>query len=253
MCFAIAIDTELLIAITSMYESNHQFCFRCVNTGHVSSPCCNFEENFHSSAVMEMSCQSNGTSGDIQQSSSAGGTSCQDKRYYAYAPPAIVSGWMYLNEQGQMCGPYIQHQLYEGLSTGFLPDELPVYPIVNGTLINPVPLNYFRQFPDHVATGFAYLSVGSMRQDVQHSAPITVCPDSQLVSQSLVNTDSYISKSNQLMSNCEASTCTTSFLQEVIVLVCLKSVDLLFVKEILSYIPPYEVFGITCLLENFHS
>ncbi|KAJ4702393.1 Histone-lysine N-methyltransferase [Melia azedarach] len=163
---------------------------------------------------MEMSCQSNGTSGDIQQSSSAGGTSCQDKRYYAYAPPAIVSGWMYLNEQGQMCGPYIQHQLYEGLSTGFLPDELPVYPIVNGTLINPVPLNYFRQFPDHVATGFAYLSVGSMRQDVQHSAPITVCPDSQLVSQSLVNTDSYISKSNQLMSNCEASTCTTSFLQE---------------------------------------
>ncbi|KAL1112315.1 hypothetical protein V6Z11_D02G119400 [Gossypium hirsutum] len=57
-----------------------------------------------------------------------------------------------------MCGPYIQQQLYEGLSTGFLPDELPVYPVVNGALINPVPLKYFRQFPDHVATGFIYLT-----------------------------------------------------------------------------------------------
>lgn len=65
---------------------------------------------------------------------------------------------MYVNQDGQMCGPYIQEQLHEGLSTGFLPDDLPVYPIFNGTLTNPVPLKYFRQFPDHVATGFAYLN-----------------------------------------------------------------------------------------------
>lgn len=113
---------------------------------------------------MEMSCQSNGNSSDIQQSSNNGGTSFQDKgfsRYEAPAPaPAIVSGWMYVNEHGQMCGPYIQEQLYEGLSTGFLPDELLVYPVLNGTLNNSVPLKYFKQFPDHVATGFAYLSVG---------------------------------------------------------------------------------------------
>lgn len=57
-----------------------------------------------------------------------------------------------------MCGPYIQEQLCEGLSTGFLPDELPVYPILNGTLLNPVPLNYFNKFPHHIATGFAFLS-----------------------------------------------------------------------------------------------
>lgn len=74
--------------------------------------------------------------------------------------PFVASGWMYVNEVGQMCGPYIQEQLYEGLSSGFLPDELPVYPMVNGTLIAPVPLKYFKQFPDHVATGFAYLSIG---------------------------------------------------------------------------------------------
>ncbi|KAM1363455.1 hypothetical protein ACFX2H_028147 [Malus domestica] len=74
--------------------------------------------------------------------------------------PFVASGWTYVNEVGQMCGPYIQEQLYEGLSSGFLPDELPVYPLVNGTLIAPVPLKYFKQFPDHVATGFAYLSIG---------------------------------------------------------------------------------------------
>lgn len=72
-----------------------------------------------------------------------------------------MTGWMYVNQDGQMCGPYIQEQLYEGLATGFLPEELHVYPILNGTLINPVPLKYFRQFPEHVATGFTYLAAAS--------------------------------------------------------------------------------------------
>ncbi|KAL6180759.1 hypothetical protein ACLB2K_047418 [Fragaria x ananassa] len=113
---------------------------------------------------MEMSCPSNGNSSDIQPVCNSGGTSYQDKSYSGYMPPSpsFVSGWMYVNEQGQMCGPYIQQQLYEGLSTGFLPDELPVYPVVNGALINPIPLKYFKQFPNHVATGFAYLSLGSI-------------------------------------------------------------------------------------------
>lgn len=106
-----------------------------------------------------MSCQSNGNSSGISQSCNGGGSSC-DKSYSSFAPSSssCVSGWMYVNEHGQICGPYIQQQLYEGLSTGFLPDELPVYPVVNGALVNPVPLKYFRQFPDHVATGFLYLS-----------------------------------------------------------------------------------------------
>lgn len=80
-----------------------------------------------------------------------------------YTSPAFVSGWMYLNQNGQMCGPYIQQQLYEGLHTGFLPEDLPVYPILNGNLLNSVPLNYFKQFPDHVATGFVYLNVALPR------------------------------------------------------------------------------------------
>ncbi|KAH9759888.1 Histone-lysine N-methyltransferase ATXR7 [Citrus sinensis] len=179
--------------------------------GDISSSCCNFDEKFHSGFFMKMRCQSNGTGGDVQQSSSSGGTSYLDKRYYGYTPAGSVSGWMYINESGQMCGPYIQHQLYEGLSTGFLPDELPVYPVVNGTLINPVPLKYFKQFPDHVASGFAYLNTGNMRQEglFHHSAPETVCSDSQLVSQSLVNC-SYIY--NPMVSNPEAANCVPSFL-----------------------------------------
>ncbi|KAL8523875.1 hypothetical protein ACS0TY_013726 [Phlomoides rotata] len=80
-----------------------------------------------------------------------------------YASPAFVSGWMYINQNAQMCGPYIQQQLYEGLHTGFLPEDLPVYPILNGNLLNSVPLNYFKQFPDHVATGFVYLNAALPR------------------------------------------------------------------------------------------
>ncbi|OMO94655.1 hypothetical protein COLO4_16220 [Corchorus olitorius] len=115
--------------------------------------------------AMEMSCQSNGNGSVIPQSCNGGGASCQENSYSSYAPSSsssssssFASGWMYVNEHGQMCGPYIQQQLYEGLSTGFLPDELPVYPVVNGTLMNSVPLKYFKQFPDHVATGFVYLT-----------------------------------------------------------------------------------------------
>ncbi|XP_047250354.1 histone-lysine N-methyltransferase ATXR7 isoform X13 [Capsicum annuum] len=87
--------------------------------------------------------------------------STSDKSSVVYPQPVLAAGWMYVNEQGQMCGPYIKEQLYEGLSTGFLPEELHVYPILNGTISNGVPLKYFNQFPDHVATGFAYLMLSS--------------------------------------------------------------------------------------------
>jgi len=84
-----------------------------------------------------------------------------NKNNAGYTPPAYVSGWMYVSEQGQYCGPYIQEQLFEGLSTNYLPEDLPVYPILHGSLGNPVPLKYFQQFPDHVATGFVYLSASA--------------------------------------------------------------------------------------------
>lgn len=61
----------------------------------------------------------------------------------------FVSGWMYVNEHGQMCGPFFREQLSEGLSSGFLPEELPIYPVVNGNPVNGIPLKYLRHFPDH--------------------------------------------------------------------------------------------------------
>ena len=68
---------------------------------------------------MEMRCRTNGNTDDILQFCSVWGTLNQDKGGFGYAPPHFVGGQMYINEQGQMCGPYIQQQLYDGLLTGF--------------------------------------------------------------------------------------------------------------------------------------
>ncbi|GMN46851.1 hypothetical protein TIFTF001_016035 [Ficus carica] len=117
-----------------------------------------------------MSCQSNGKSTlDLDHSSSlaaAGGHKNYPPAPVTVPPSlpsvALASGWLYVNQRGQMCGPYIQQQLYEGLSSGFLPDDLPVYPLLNGKIAHSVPLNYFKRFPDHVATGFAYFNLTGM-------------------------------------------------------------------------------------------
>uniref|UniRef100_A0A2P2LFX7 [histone H3]-lysine(4) N-trimethyltransferase n=1 Tax=Rhizophora mucronata TaxID=61149 RepID=A0A2P2LFX7_RHIMU len=128
-------------------QCSHHGCFLA---GHVASSCSHYEGKSDSKPVSDISCKSNGSSGDFPKS-------CDDGGAPGYVQTAFVGGWMYVNENGQMCGPYISEQLFEGLSTGFLPEDLPVYPMVNGTLRNPVPLKYFMQFPDHVGTGFAYL------------------------------------------------------------------------------------------------
>lgn len=134
--------------------------FRCSLDVHGGSSNCDPLEGAGSPAAMEGVCQSANSSGDVALSCSIGGTTRQDNNYSGYAQAVAVNGWMYYNESSQLCGPYIQEQLYEGLSTGFLPEELLVYPVVNESLMNPVPLKYFKQFPDHVATGFVYWHAG---------------------------------------------------------------------------------------------
>ncbi|KAK4767770.1 hypothetical protein SAY87_002911 [Trapa incisa] len=128
------------------------------NCGSTASCCCIVEEISGPSSMSDATCQLNGNDGDATEPCTSGGSSHQGKSYSGHAQVPIVSGWMYMNEQRQMCGPYLQQQLYEGLSSGFLPDELPVYPVYNGSYLNPVPLKYFKQFPDHVSSGFVYLS-----------------------------------------------------------------------------------------------
>lgn len=53
---------------------------------------------------------------------------------------------MYANQTGQLCGPYMPNQLLEGLSMGFLPSQLAVYPILEGKLGNPFHLMYLTQY-----------------------------------------------------------------------------------------------------------
>lgn len=192
-------------------------CFpSCTGTGDVPSSS-NTDDKVDPESGMEMSCPSNVSSGYVPvcSSSTVGNISHMDQSFCGYVQqPAFVSGWMYVNENGQMCGPYIKEQLYEGLTTGFLPSELPVYPVINGTIMNPVPLNYFKQFPDHVSTGFAYHSLGisgtsmptmavfEQDRSFEHAAPLAVNPDSQSVSQSHANYG--IKESKHLHSNSEA-------------------------------------------------
>ncbi|CAL0301540.1 unnamed protein product [Lupinus luteus] len=130
-----------------------------LDTGDISPPF-NVDDKIGPGFGMEMKFPSNVDSGNIPVCSATGNVSHVDQSFCGYMQqPDFVSGWMYVNEHGQMCGPYIKEQLYEGLTTGFLPHELPVYPLFNGRLMNHVPLNYFKQFPDHVSTGFAHLSL----------------------------------------------------------------------------------------------
>jgi hypothetical protein len=202
---------------------------------------------FSSSSIPEMSCKSNGNSEGMPNTGGAsyGGENCS-----GHSTPAFVSGWMYLNENGQMCGPYIQQQIYEGLSTGFLPEDLPVYPIANGILINPVPLNYFKQFPDHVSTGFTYLCLGTSgttmptnhptdlaahrQEGVQYAAPVSAHPDIESISDSRVRNHTY--SSNQPISNSEAADYVTPV--SLVVLQCFFSFPDGFGVLPLSYIFP---------------
>ncbi|XP_050235385.1 histone-lysine N-methyltransferase ATXR7 isoform X2 [Mercurialis annua] len=208
---------DVILSDTKNSPSSSHGCLRCFDACQASSSCCGLDDRTCRSSLLELSCQLNGNSGDIQESSNAGGSA---KNHSGYVSPAFATGWMYVNENGQMCGPYIQQQLYEGLSTGFLPEDLPVYPILNGTLVNPVPLKYFNQFPDHVATGFVYLGIGvsgtsiptnhfaSVKMDsavhrqeglVPTSVQVSISQDAQIVSHSHV--DYYTCVSNQKISD----------------------------------------------------
>ncbi|XP_074312843.1 histone-lysine N-methyltransferase ATXR7 [Silene latifolia] len=123
-----------------------------------------------------MSCQVIGDTGSISHAAeTTGGNFCSNENKNVGGSSDVVSGWMYLNELGQMCGPYISQQLVEGLSSGFLPDELPVYPVMNGALMVAVPLKLFKEYPDHVSTGFTYLSrpTSSASTTIEsHSSPM---------------------------------------------------------------------------------
>ncbi|XP_019088588.1 PREDICTED: histone-lysine N-methyltransferase ATXR7-like isoform X3 [Camelina sativa] len=168
MCVGVYSDD---VSISARELAQDYSCDSCGDLATVSSTCCDFDKLCGLDSALETSCRSNGDCREGQEASGSGGTaSSLDKSLPGYT--MYASGWMYGNQQGQMCGPYTQHQLYDGLSSGFLPEDLLVYPIVNGYTAISVPLKYFKQFPDHVATGFAYLQNGM----INVSPPVNSVP-----------------------------------------------------------------------------
>ncbi|CAL9242401.1 unnamed protein product [Arabidopsis halleri] len=155
MCMGVYSDD---VSISAREVAQDYSCDSCGDLATVSSASCDFDELCGLDSALEIGCRSNGDCRAGQEASGSGIAPGLDKSVPGYT--MYASGWMYGNQQGQMCGPYTQQQLYDGLSTGFLPEDLLVYPIINGYTANSVPLKYFKQFPDHVATGFAYLQNG---------------------------------------------------------------------------------------------
>ncbi|CAA7041714.1 unnamed protein product [Microthlaspi erraticum] len=148
------------VSISGREASQDYSCDSCDDLATVSSACCDLDELCGLDSALEISCRSNGDCREGQEACGSGTAPSLDKSRQDYT--MYATGWMYGNQQGQMCGPYTQQQLFDGLSTGFLPEDLLVYPIINGYMPNSVPLKYFKQFPEHVATGFAYLQNGMM-------------------------------------------------------------------------------------------
>uniref|UniRef100_M4EGR9 [histone H3]-lysine(4) N-trimethyltransferase n=1 Tax=Brassica campestris TaxID=3711 RepID=M4EGR9_BRACM len=131
----------------------------CDDLATVSSARCDFDELCGMDSALEMSCRSNGEGREVHDAGGGGGGGTDKSEVPGYNT-MYASGWMYVNQQGEMSGAYTQQQLFDGLSSGFLPEDLLVYPTINGYMHNSVPLKYFKQFPEHVATGFAYLHNG---------------------------------------------------------------------------------------------
>lgn len=124
----------------------------------ISNARCSYENNCPSSSSnpWEKSGLFTAMVGTSHIVATTGGLTEQNSSHGGYTNPASVSGWMYYSEQGQMCGPYSREQLCSGLSSGFLPEDLPVYPIINRSVTNSVPLKYLQQFLEHAnwATNF---------------------------------------------------------------------------------------------------
>ncbi|KAL5225860.1 hypothetical protein ABZP36_012499 [Zizania latifolia] len=97
-------------------------------------------------AAMQDNACSMDSSGGVYPKSGLGYSSVQNGTYSAYVQHQTLEGCMYMNQHGQMCGPYPPEQLYEGLSTGFLHQDLAIYVVVGGKMANPVPLSSLKQF-----------------------------------------------------------------------------------------------------------
>jgi len=96
-------------------------------------------------AMQEYAC-STGNNGVVYPQYGIGYSSGQNGAQGAYLQHQHFEGCMYMSRNGQMCGPYPPEQLYEGLSTGFLPRSLAIYAVFGGKTADPVQLIFLKQF-----------------------------------------------------------------------------------------------------------
>lgn len=96
-------------------------------------------------AMQESLCSST-DNGVVYPKSALGYSAGRNETHGAYLQHQYLEGCMYMNEHGQMCGPYPPEQLFEGLSTGFLPQNLAIYAVFGGKTVDPVPLSFLKQF-----------------------------------------------------------------------------------------------------------
>ncbi|AQK39126.1 Putative SET-domain containing protein family [Zea mays] len=96
-------------------------------------------------AMQEYTC-STGNNGVIYPQSGISHSSGQNGAQGTYLQHQHFEGCMYMSGNGQMCGPYLPEQLYEGLSSGFLPQSLAIYAVFGGKTVDPVQLIFLKQF-----------------------------------------------------------------------------------------------------------
>ncbi|KAK3147474.1 hypothetical protein QOZ80_3BG0282790 [Eleusine coracana subsp. coracana] len=96
-------------------------------------------------AMQETVCSIN-SNGGMNPQSDLGYSADQNGTHSTYVQHQSLEGCMYMNEHGQMCGPYPPEQLYDGLSAGFLPQNLAIYVMCGGKMANTVPLSFLKQF-----------------------------------------------------------------------------------------------------------
>uniref|UniRef100_K3Z3G4 [histone H3]-lysine(4) N-trimethyltransferase n=1 Tax=Setaria italica TaxID=4555 RepID=K3Z3G4_SETIT len=118
----------------------------CLEQHQVASSSGDQTQNTGVFPAMQESVCTTANSGVVYPKSGLGFSAGQNGTYGAYLQHQYLEGCMYMNEHGQMCGPYPPEQLYEGLSTGFLPQDLAIYAVFGGKTADPVPLSFLNQF-----------------------------------------------------------------------------------------------------------
>lgn len=118
----------------------------CSEWHHMPSDCGDQTQHTGVFAAMQEYTCSTGNNGVIYPQSGISHSSGQNGAQGAYLQHQHFEGCMYMSGNGQMCGPYLPEQLYEGLSSGFLPQSLAIYAVFGGKTVDPVQLIFLKQF-----------------------------------------------------------------------------------------------------------